>query len=138
MIYRTMTERLVERASEITGFAPGRILGGSRHQPLFMVRAAICLIMRDYGLTAKQIGQCLDRDRTTILNACRRGEYMLERDDDFRALHATLAAIVDGHQYAYAPVDRFLAMLAQGWTFPNDIAQPCLGHHGAWSTRMVR
>jgi len=38
----------------------------------------------------------------------------------------------------YAPVERWLALLADGWRFPDDIAQPMHGPHGAWSVFMWR
>jgi len=32
----------------------------------------------------------------------------------------------------------FLAYLADGWRFVNDIAQPMPGSHGAWSVMLER
>jgi len=37
-----------------------------------------------------------------------------------------------------APRDRFLALLAEGWRFPDDVADEAVGHHGYWSVCLVR
>lgn len=40
--------------------------------------------------------------------------------------------------YALAPLSSFCLWLANGWEFPNMIAEPCIGHHGAWSVWLRR
>ena len=38
----------------------------------------------------------------------------------------------------YAPRHKFLAFLAAGWRFVNDVAEPMPGHHGTYSILMER
>jgi len=37
----------------------------------------------------------------------------------------------------FAPVDQFLALLADGWELPW-VVEPMAGHHGAWSILLTR
>jgi hypothetical protein len=43
-----------------------------------------------------------------------------------------------GTECILAPRDAWLALLAAGWRFPEDIAQPMRGPHGAWSVLLWR
>ena len=36
------------------------------------------------------------------------------------------------------PIGRFLPYLAIGWRFIDDIAEPVIGHHGAYSVMLMR
>lgn len=47
----------------------------------------------------------------------------------------TCAAVTEA---VYAPRDRFLALLADGWRFPDDVAEEMAAHHGHWSVLLVR
>jgi hypothetical protein len=40
--------------------------------------------------------------------------------------------------YLFAPLGGFLLLLLAGWRFPDDIAQPLLGHHAAYGCLMER
>jgi hypothetical protein len=41
-------------------------------------------------------------------------------------------------EYVFAPIRGFLVHLAQGWRFPGLVAEPAMGHHGAYSVLLVR
>lgn len=38
----------------------------------------------------------------------------------------------------FAPLDRWLALLADGWRFSGDVAEAMPSHHGYWSVLLWR
>lgn len=92
--YRTMTERLLREAWLATGYSDVVLLGRQRARPVFLVRAAVCWVLKQNGLGMSEIGRRIgDRDHTTIINACKRAEDE-RRDPEYRKLCDRLMGVV--------------------------------------------
>ena len=94
VIFRTISETLLQEASAATGITVHRLRGAERSRPISMARFAIFWTMREYsGLSLPQIGKAIgNRDHTTVMHACRRAKALRETDLEFKALCDRLEA----------------------------------------------
>lgn len=68
---KTPREQRIARIEEIAKrhrIPMTEVLGDRRYRQVVRVRRAICVMLRNEGLTTPQIGQYINRDHTSVLN----------------------------------------------------------------------
>lgn len=68
MFGSALVRRLIDCASANTGVSSREITGWGRSRDLVWIRWAIAVVARENGRSLPQIGECLNRDHTTILH----------------------------------------------------------------------
>ena len=75
---------------EVAGISRATILGNLRHRRFVRPRHVACYLIHEYRprMSLPQIGEFMgDRDHTTIINAIRRIQDLLEHDDSTQQLY---------------------------------------------------
>ena len=84
-LFRAICERYNVTSAKLTG--PQR--------DIFKARAVLCWLLRRHGFSYPQIGMFLKRDHTTIINAVKRAQGMIDADAN---LAAFCAAQIEGDE----------------------------------------
>jgi chromosomal replication initiation ATPase DnaA len=80
-------------AAELAEIPLALVIGEGRESELFRTRCAIVLLARRRGHSMPKIGRVLGRrDHTTIMNALRRANAMMAKDEGFARFVARLEA----------------------------------------------
>lgn len=74
---------IIAMASRFTGVSTDDIVGRSRNKRLVRVRAAVCLVARQYGHSYPAIGHRFGRDHSTIINYIQQENIWRAQSDDF-------------------------------------------------------
>lgn len=84
---KNLAYRIVKHTAETAGQPYSKVIGYDRSQKSFIPRAiAMWLIRQNTDLTLNDIGELfLGRDHTTVLNALKRAELLLEASPEVRA-----------------------------------------------------
>ncbi len=70
---------VIEKISEATGISPSEILGKRRFRDTALARhISMWALAKLYNYSTPQIGQCMDRDHTTVVYAVNKIEKMPE------------------------------------------------------------
>jgi|GEM_PF-6302440 len=86
-------QRIIARASELTGLSPADIVSRKRIKPIVHARFAAIHAMRSRGLSTPVIAAAVGlTDHTTVAHALKRADDMMERDSGFRDLCRELVA----------------------------------------------
>ena len=71
---------VIRRVAEMFKMEPSDIIGKDRHEIYIDARCAVALIMRERGLSYPQIGRCMERDHSTVINLTRKAAKRIERN----------------------------------------------------------
>lgn len=84
---KIIVERLMSRASVLTGTNRAELLSDVRSHNVSWVRCAVMAVARERGLKFTRVGELMGgRDHSTIISGVRRATFFEAQDPDFRAL----------------------------------------------------
>jgi chromosomal replication initiation ATPase DnaA len=89
------THKLIEATAELSGLDM-EVLCTNREAPVFLARATAMWIMRNHlGMSLGEIGRAFGRDHSTVINALRRADGMIESYSMVRDLKDQLVKQID-------------------------------------------
>jgi len=77
------TQEILQKASIFFGNSQEEIVEKVRYGHIIQIRQFICKLARVMNQDDTEIGIILNTDRTTVINAIRRADYLYENNKDF-------------------------------------------------------
>lgn len=118
-------QSIIQACADAAGVTPADVVSKDRTLKVTAARHVAAFVMRRMGMTLKATGAALNRDHTTVLEANRRVEIMLEKLD----FHLTKPSPFKPRRYmtkngnSYYSHDKF-AILAAVYAYVCDIPVP--------------
>lgn len=90
---------LIQYVSDATGVTPTLILSRSRQSEIARARAIVCYIAHNVlGMALVEVGRSIDRDHSSVLNACRNIEQAVNDGRESRNFIAKIVSEYEQHK----------------------------------------